>query len=118
MEAALPIVMRWLHLSSVMVLLGGLFYARFIAGDLAPGFKPVGYVTIGAILASGLYNILSKMSYPPHYLVWFGIKMLLVLHVFAVTVLYRGKRRLLTGAVIAGAVIVAISEVLRWMSAA
>jgi len=36
--------------------------------------------------------------------------------VFATTILYRGKRRLLTGIVIGGALIVAISGFLRWIS--
>jgi hypothetical protein len=116
MDAALPIAMRWLHLASVIVLLGGVFYARVVAGDLAPGFKPLAYVAIGGILVSGLYNFLSKTGLSTNYQVWFGIKMLLALHVFATTILYRGKRRLLTGIVIAGAVIVAISGYLRWIS--
>ena len=115
MDAALHIGIRWLHLASVIVLLGGLFYAR-IAGELEPRFKPLAYAAIGGILASGLYNFLSKASYPPHYHMWFGIKMLLVLHVFAAVVLYRpGKRRTLTGIVISGAAIIAISGYLRWI---
>jgi hypothetical protein len=48
---------------------------------------------------------------------WFGIKMLLALHIFAAMVLYRkGKERTLTGIVISGAAIVAISAYLRWIS--
>jgi hypothetical protein len=117
MEAILPIAVRWLHIASVIVLLGGVFYARMVAGDLAPGFKPMAYVAIGGILVSGLYNFLSKTSVPPHYHMWFGIKVLLALHVFAATILYRGKKtRALTGIVISGAIIVAISGYLRWIS--
>ena len=116
MDSVLPIAMRWLHLASVIVLLGGVFYARAIAGDMDAKFKPVAYGAIGGILVSGLYNFLSKTAYPPHYQMWFGIKVLLALHVFAVVALYRGKRRLLTGAVITGAAIVAISGYLRWLS--
>lgn len=116
MDAALPIGMRWLHIASVIVLLGGIFYARVVVGDLAAGFKPVAYTAIGGILVSGTYNFLSKTAVSTNYQVWFGIKMLLVLHVFATTILYRGKQRLLTGIVIAGAFIVAISGYLRWIS--
>src|SRR5215472_4130499 len=114
MEAVLPIAMRWLHLASVIVLLGGIFYARVAIGELAQGFKPVAYAAIGGILVSGIYNFLSKTGLSTNYQIWFGIKMLLVLHVFTTTILYRGKRRLLTGVVIAGATIVAISGYLRW----
>jgi len=108
--------MRWLHIVSVIVLLGGIFYARMVIGELAPGFKPLAYVAIGGILVSGIYNFLSKTGLSTNYQIWFGIKMLLALHVFATTILYRGKRRLLTGIVIGGALIVAISGYLRWTS--
>jgi hypothetical protein len=117
MDAILPIAMRWLHISSVIVLIGGIFYARFAAGELAERFKPVVYAAIGGILASGTYNFLSKPSYPPHYHMWFGIKVLLALDVFAAAVLYRkGKERSLTRVVVWGAAIVAISGYLRWIS--
>jgi hypothetical protein len=65
-----------------------------------------------------------------NYTVWFSIKMLLALHVFAAAILYRGqahsesvvrvnkKKRSLTGMVIAGALILAISGYLRWISQA
>jgi hypothetical protein len=116
MDAILPLFARWVHLSAVIVLVGGLYYARFFVGDLSPKFKPLAYVAIGAILISGTYNLLSKAAYPPHYQAWFGIKALLALHVFAVTVLYRGKLRVLTGAVITSGIIVAIAGYLRWIS--
>jgi hypothetical protein len=117
MDAALPIAMRWLHIASVIILLGGVFYARVAIGEMAASFKPVAYTVIGGILVSGLYNFLKKPSYPPHYHMWFGIKVLLALHVFAATAMYRqGKQRTLTGIVISGALIVAISAFLRWIS--
>jgi len=118
MDALLHLAMRWLHIASVVVLLGGIFYARFAVGDLAQGFKPMAYGAIGGILISGTYNFLSKQAYPPHYHMWFGIKILLVLHIFAATLLYRGKTRALTGIVISGAIVIAISGWLRWLSLA
>lgn len=117
MDAIVPIAMRWMHLFSVIVLIGGVFYARFADGEMAAGFKPMAYVAIGAILASGLYLFLSKSFYPPHYQMWFGIKVLLALDVFAAVVLYqKGKRKSLTRAAIWGAIIVAIAGYLRWIS--
>ena len=113
---AVVAVARWLHFSGIIILVGGLFYARVIAHDLIPGFKAWGYGAIGAILVSGVVNILSKPSLPPHYYVWFGVKILLALHLFGVAVSYRGKQRLLTGALISAALIVGISEVLRYIS--
>ncbi|HXP85736.1 MAG TPA: hypothetical protein VN841_13510 [Bryobacteraceae bacterium] len=113
---AVAAVFRWLHFSGVIILVGGIFYARVVAHDLIPAFKPWGYGAIGAILVSGLVNILSKPALPPHYYAWFGVKILLALHVFGVVVRYRGKQRLLTGALITAALIVGISEVLRYIS--
>lgn len=113
MTLALPILIRWIHLSSVIVLIGGIAYARFYAGDLAPQFKRLAYWIIGAILLSGVYNYLRKQPVSTHYDVWLGIKVLLALHIFAVVIFYRGKKRALTGATISGFVIVAISEYLR-----
>jgi hypothetical protein len=118
MDGLLHLGMRWLHVASVVVLLGGIFYARFAVGDLAQGFKPMAYAAIGGILISGTYNFLSKQAYPPHYHMWFGIKILLVLHIFAATILYRGKTRALTGIVISGAIVLGISAWLRWLSIA
>jgi hypothetical protein len=116
MDVVLSVAMRWLHLVSIVVLLGGVFYARAAVGDLAPGFRPMAYGAIGGILISGTYNFLSKQVFPPHYHMWFGIKILLVLHIFAATILYRGKTRTLTGIVISGAIVIAISGWLRWLS--
>ncbi len=118
MDAVLSVSMRWLHIASIVVLLGGVFYARFAVGDLQQGFKPLAYGAIGGILISGTYNFLSKQSFPPHYHMWFGIKILLVLHIFAATILYRGKTRALTGIVFSGAIVIAISGWLRWLSLA
>jgi hypothetical protein len=117
MDAILPIAMRWLHITGAIILIGGVFYARFATREMSLGFKPVAYAAIGAILVSGLYNFLNKTSYPPHYQMWFGIKVLLALDVFAAVILYRkGKEKALTRAVIWGGVIVAIAGYLRWIS--
>ena len=116
MDALLSVSMRWLHFASIALLLGGVFYARFAVGDLSQGFRPMAYAAIGGILISGTYNFLSKQVIPPHYHMWFGIKILLVLHIFAATILYRGKPRALTGIVISGVIVIAISSWLRWIS--
>jgi hypothetical protein len=79
-----------------------------------------------ALLGSGLYNFFTKPSYPPAYHMWFGIKMLLVLHVFGVGFLLgmppgspekeARRPRLMTGVVISGFCIILISGYLRWIS--
>jgi hypothetical protein len=117
MDDVLPVAMRRLHIVSGIVLLGGVFYASVAAGEMLSSFKPVAYTAIGGILVSSLDNFLSKSVYPPHYHMWFGIRGLVVLHVFAATILYRAaKARALTGIVITGAPMVATSRYLRWIS--
>ena len=132
-RAVLAVCMRWIHIASVVALLGGLIYARLVlspalatlaAGEretvrkrAIDGFRPLLFTAMVMILGSGAYNYATKASYPPHYHMWFGIKVLLALHVFAAVILYRkGKERALTGVVISGGAIVAISAYLRWLS--
>src|SRR5450755_3903083 len=70
MDAVLPIAMRWLHIVSVIVVLGGVFYARMVIGEMAMNFRPLAYIAIGGILVSGVYNFMNKGVYPPHYQMW------------------------------------------------
>lgn len=136
MTALLGVSMRWLHIMSVIVLLGGLIYARFVVYPAVKGpdssgvlaaianrFVPWIWIALACVVGSGLYNFLTKSSYPPGYHMWFGIKMLLVLHIVAVFFLLArvkddaAKRaRWMKGVVFSGLVVVAISGYLRWIS--
>ncbi len=113
-------ILRWAHVASVVVLIGGTFYASFIAKSVATSFRPVAWTAIAAILASGLYNLLTKESLPPGYHMVFGIKMLLVLHIFAVGLMAAtpafedAKRvRMMKGTAISGMVVILLSACLR-----
>ena len=138
-RAVLAVCMRWIHIASVVTLIGGLIYARLV---LAPalasltgpdrdalrkrardGFRPLLYALLIFILGSGAYNYITKGSYPPHYHMWMGIKLLLVLHIFASAILYAGRdaneaktNRTLTGLIISGLIVIAIASYLRWIS--
>jgi len=139
LRAVLAVTMRWIHIASVVTLIGSFIYARYVAApalaaldgsaraafdkNVVGRFRPLAYTLIVTILGSGLYNYLTKPSYPPHYHMWIGIKFLFVLHVFAVTILYtRGgaeeskRNRWLAGMVWSGLAIFAISAFLRWMT--
>ena len=120
---------RWLHISSAITLLGGMFYALNLARAGAPsksaadGFRPGVAVLLILLLASGLFNLLHKVNTPPGYHMIFGVKFLLFLHVAAVSFIatqpgaFASKRtRQLTGVVISGFVIVALSAYLRAIS--
>jgi uncharacterized membrane protein len=134
MTEALNVIMRWLHITSVVVLVGGVLYARLVVapavgalpaaeqdtlGDaMAARFRSLLYLTVLFLLATGIYNLFLNLGRGPLYQALLGIKMLLALHVFAVGFLIvkpkNPKRaRQLTGIMISGVVIIAISAVLR-----
>ena len=139
LRAVLAVCMRWIHVSSIVTLIGGFIYARWV---LAPAlaalpdsdraavnnravsaFRPLMYTVLATVLVSGLYNYLTKPSYPPMYHMWIGIKFLFVMHIFAVAILYsvrdasEAKRNgWLAGMVFSGLVIFVISAYLRYIS--
>src|SRR5713226_435191 len=138
-RAVLAVCMRWIHITSIVTLIGGFIYARFalapvlaslgeseggrLSRRVVENFRPLLYTVLVTALGSGLYNYLNKASYPAHYHMVIGIKFLFVLHIFAVAILYTmpnaalaKRRRWLTGMAISGLIVVAISAVLRWMS--
>ena len=130
----LQVIMRWLHIASIVTLIGGILYWRLaltpaasaltpetqdaLARNAAAAFRPIAFVAMGFLLISGLYNILSAPGHSTLYHALLGIKLLLVAHVFAVTILVvqpkspRRTRRL-TGLTISGLTIILISAYLR-----
>ncbi len=140
-HAVLAILIRWIHIASVVALIGGFLFARIA---LAPalhalpederqaagmravaGFRPVIYTVILTIFASGVYNYVTGLRHPPVYLAWFGLKLLFVAHIFAVAILYAlrdvdedKRQRWVTGIVISGLIVIGISAYLRWISLA
>jgi hypothetical protein len=121
---ALGLFSRWLHISCVVILIGSVFYAWRTTRTFAPGFSSVVYAAAAGIVASGLYNLFTKPSYPPGYHMWFGIKMLLVLHVLAAIILLTRRSaapsekqsRTMAGIITSGAIVIAVSAYLRWIS--
>src|SRR5215470_2424824 len=114
----LAVIMRWLHISSVATLIGGAIFARFVTAhainmanaesrdtmweDVAVHFKPVVFTAVAALTVSGIYNILAHPGHSVLYHVLLGVKLLLVLHVFAVMLLAvqpnnRRRVRMMTG---------------------
>ena len=134
MGEALNVVMRWLHISSVAALVGGAFYGRWMmyagldalsaesrdaAAERATAqFRPIVFGAIGALLISGLYNIVTTPGHRPVYLLLLGVKLLLVAHIFAVLILAvrpkaQRRARLMAGAAISGFCVILISAYLR-----
>ena len=138
-RAVLAILIRWIHIASVVALIGGFLFARVALAPalrLLPekerravgmravaGFRPLIYTVIVTILASGIYNYLTGFRHPAIYQAWFGLKLLFVAHIFAVAILYAKRdvgedkrERWVTGIVISGLIVIGISAYLRWIS--
>ena len=134
MTDALNVLMRWLHLTSMVVLIGGVLYARFVivpaltslpaqdqdtlGAAMSARYRSLLYLAMLFLTGTGIYNMFMNLGRGPLYQALLGIKMLLVLHVFAVGILIvkpkNPKRaRMMTGIVISGLTIIAMSAVLR-----
>jgi uncharacterized membrane protein len=136
------LLFRFLHIASVIVFLGGVFYARQVlvpvlnvlpedvrmpsAAGAQFRFRAILWTLLVLIVGSGLYNFFTY-SGPKHtqaYQAWFGIKMLLVAHILATAILWgtspygdvtvAGKSKHRLGSMlISGLLVVAISAYLR-----
>ncbi|MCX6627760.1 MAG: hypothetical protein NTW28_09040 [Candidatus Solibacter sp.] len=134
MGEILTAIMRWVHISSVVTLIGGIVYARFVmipAGrsllpdartaldeGAAAHFRPMVYAAMAGLVLSGIYNYLLKPGHSVLYSALFGVKMLLALHVFSVGILVAAPKnprraRQLFGAAISGLTILLISAYLK-----
>lgn len=134
MMDAFFVVMRWLHLASMATLVGGMLFARLVmtrsekalAPDARESFdartaatnRGLVVAAIAGLVISGAFNLLTSPGHSPLYHALLGLKLLLALHVFAVALLITKPKnprriRMLTGAVISGLAIVAISACLR-----
>jgi hypothetical protein len=119
----LALLMRWVHITSVIVLVGAAYYVRRTRSAFAPDFRSTIYVGVAAAFVSGLYNFLTKASYPPGYHMWFGIKFLLGLHVLAALALAAKRdvssdklQRSVGILMISATLVILISGYLRWLT--
>jgi uncharacterized membrane protein len=134
MGETLTAIMRWLHISSSVTLIGGIVYARFVmipaAGSLSPDartalgesaaahFRPVVFAAMAGLVLSGIFSFLSKPGHSVWYATLFGVKIVLALHVFSVAILATAPKnprraRQLFGAAISGLAIVLIAAYLK-----
>ena len=134
MAEALSVFARWLHIASAVTLIGGLLYASMVmmasaealAQDsaetlvqhAAARFRPLVWTAIGALILSGIYNLITTPGHSPRYKLLLAIKLLLVAHVFASALLAvrpmnDRRKRQMTSAFISGLIIIAISAYLR-----
>jgi len=139
LRAALGVCMRWIHIVSVVTLIGGFIYARFVlhpalaslpsaerevaGSNAASTFRPLLFLVIVTVLGSGVYNYATKTSFPPTYNIWMGVKLLFVLHIFASAILYSvrqsneiKRKRTELSIVISGLIVIAVAAYLRHLS--
>jgi len=114
--------MRWLHLTSVVIIVGGAVHASFFStpGKPQPGAAQRVLFALIALLGTGIFQLMNRMPVPSIYHMVFGIKFLLFLHVGAVTLMVNrpgvdeAKRsRMLTGVAISGLTVILLSAFLR-----
>jgi uncharacterized membrane protein len=134
MADALFVLVRWMHIASVAMLVGGLLFARLVMSPALAGaapemsgavmeraaarFRPLVLMAMALLTGSGVFNILTTPGHRPVYHIVLGIKLLLVLHVFGISLLVvrpaqPRRERLITGAMISGLAILLISSWLR-----
>jgi putative copper export protein len=134
MADALFVLMRWLHLTSMATLVGGMLYGRFVMVSseqlLAPdaresfgaraakAYRPLVLAAVIGLIVSGTYNLLTNPGHSVTYHILLGVKLLLALHVFAVAFLVTQPKntrrgRMMAGTVVSGLIIIAISAYLR-----
>jgi hypothetical protein len=87
---------------------------------IAAAWRPVAIGSIAGLLITGIYNVMHRPAETNEFHILFGIKMLLALHVFAVSLIATradNPRRLrqLTGVAISGVLILIISAAFRWV---
>jgi hypothetical protein len=122
-EAVVAVLMRALHILCVILLVGSAFHSWLSETPIARGLKGAILGACGFIIVSGGYNLMTKTVTPPGYHMWFGIKILFVMHILAVHFMMAiqdvpdaKKVRLSKGIAMSGMVVVLLSAILRWKS--
>jgi uncharacterized membrane protein len=130
-QEVLGVLVRWMHIVSAVLLIGGLAFARAVAVPaletlpederaeawrrMAGRFRPMVYAAIAGLLVSGVYNLLIHPGHTQYYHMLFGIKILLALHVFAVSILAVKEPKLsrMSSAAISGLLAILLAAYLR-----
>ncbi len=128
------VLMRWMHIASVALLVGGAAFLRLIAwpalkgsedaeelaNRFAAGFRPMVHGAIAGIVGSGVFMAMARPGRTRFYWMLFGAKMLFAAYLFAAAfVMTRPAQangrffRRATDIVIPGLVSILIAELLR-----
>jgi hypothetical protein len=85
METFVDLLMRWLHIFTAVVMVGGAVGGAYLGQPIVAALnRNIVIGGIAAMFVSGLNTMMKVMaSAPKGWHMWFGIKFLLALHVFA-----------------------------------
>jgi hypothetical protein len=132
----LSILMMGLHIFCAVALIGGALAWGLMAmpgmqqleaatrvkveNAMVAAWRPAAIYFMAGLLVTGIFNLVHTAPHTPRFQMVFGIKMLLVLHVFTVTLIATRpdsprRTRQLLGIAISGAGIVILSVVLLWV---
>ena len=122
-----PYLARVIHITSAILLLGGLIYAwnlskyNLLPENPAYGFRPAVWSLVAALFLTGTYNLVNKGPVPKEYHMLFGVKFLLFLHIAMVSILVvkpgatpEKRARMLRGLAASGVFLIVISSALRF----
>ncbi len=123
MNEVVGVIVRATHILSIVMLLGSAFYIRFVEKGIER--IPAWYVllpTVG-VLATGAYQFWTTIQtglVDKGWHITFGIKMLFVLHILAISLLQlraqadeAKRKKWMNGIVISGVLVVILSATLR-----
>src|SRR4051794_32726469 len=119
-EVLVAVLMRAVHLLCGILLVGPAFHSWLSGTPIARGLKGAILAACAFIIISGGYNLMTKTVTPPGYHMWFGIKILFVMHILAVHFMMAiqdmpdaKKVRMSKGIALSGTVVVVLSAILR-----
>jgi len=122
-EVLVAVLMRAIHILCGILLVGSAFHSWLSGTPIARGLKGAILAACAFIIISGGYNLMTKTVTPPGYHIWFGIKLLFVMHILAVHFMTAiqdmpdaKKVRMSKGIALSGSVVVVLSAILRWKS--
>ena len=122
-EVLVSVLMRVTHMLAGILLLGPAIYSWISETPIAKKLKGSILAACCFIIISGGYTLMIKTVTPPGYHMWFGLKMLLVMHVIAVHFMMAiqempdaKKVRMAKGIAMSGIVVVILSGILRYKS--
>ena len=115
--------MRFIHMLSGILLVGPAFYSWISETPISKKLKGPILAACGFIIISGGYTLMIKTVTPAGYHMWFGMKVLLVMHILAVHFMMAiqdmpddKKVRMAKGIAMSSIVVVILSSILRYKS--